>query len=313
MDDKEILELLSVSTVARFKELSESPPPTLMVLESSLVGLAQNTAQALAKGWLDEDSFLRDVRVVSPKSDRWSVNEVQEAIIDPSTMMPNERNVIIVENASMMDSSASEKLLKTVEEPLSVTTFIFCVGDARDLLVTIRGRSGVTFKLEPAPIDTRVQALVRAGHSQEDAIHAVRVAGNQVQLAPLMLSNPAIMAAATEGFNLKGIRSTPLLHAQKVNTNLSILANASLSGGSKTSDKLDAVSRSALRVLCRELIARAREMVRVDGSNLSSSKMRYTAQILKASSLAERELALYGSVPTILSSFFSTISQNPED
>lgn len=299
--------LFSSKTTLELKKLSAEQPSTFIILQSSLVGLGVEAAVLLAKAWVREDAYESDVRVIRPSSDKWTVAEVNDLIISPAQKFPNDRHLIIVDNAGAMESSASEKLLKTIEEPSSPCTFIFCVEELPQLLKTLQGRATSIINLKPADGTARIAALVEAGATPTQANMAVALAGNQVRLAPLIVADPVVLDAAVTAFEIR--KAGPFARGQEVSSSLNILANALVSDGKKVSDKIDATARSTVRVLARELLGRYREKVsEVSAFSDTRSSMAANMNVLAAADAAEREINLYASVPLVLTAFFSSIT-----
>lgn len=291
------------ASLMKIKELEKATPPTLMILESPLVGLNISVAEHVAKFWVDSEYYDHDVKVLNASSDKWTVNEVQTLMIDPTEKFPYDHHVIIVNNADLMDLSASEKLLKTVEEPSSPTTFIFCVSEGTKLLKTLQGRANLTISLKPASLQKRLEALKELNKSEEDALKILNLAKDQVQLIPLLSENELLFSEAEKAFNLKTDKTVTA--SQDVFKSLSILANALQSNGSKVNDKLDAASRVILKVLMKDLFNRHRLNVQTIIKTTSNSEtLNKGIIILNACDEAEKQLNLYTSPQVVLNSFF---------
>lgn len=102
---------------------------------------------------------------------------VREANFRP---FESEVRVFIIDDANKMNDSASNALLKTLEEPPS-TTYLFLISSRPDsLLQTIRSRCQ-TIRFAPVPTDEIEQILLQTEKfSAEDAELAARVSGGSV-------------------------------------------------------------------------------------------------------------------------------------
>jgi DNA polymerase-3 subunit delta' len=91
-----------------------------------------------------------------------------------------ESRVFIVEDADKMNDSASNALLKTLEEPPPTSHIILIAARADTLLPTIRSRCQ-TIRFGPVPFDELESYLITAHEfSPEDAALAARVSGGSV-------------------------------------------------------------------------------------------------------------------------------------
>lgn len=91
-----------------------------------------------------------------------------------------EARVFIVEDADKMNDSASNALLKTLEEPPSTSHIILIASRADTLLPTIRSRCQ-TIRFAPVPVEEIERHLIDVcDFSPEDAALAARVSGGSV-------------------------------------------------------------------------------------------------------------------------------------
>lgn len=304
------LDFVSKQTNERLLRLGEESPPTLLILESELASLSVLLAQNLAHAWLSGDEDILDLSVVEPSSDKWSVNEIQEKVINRSLLVPYARNIIVIESADAMELAASEKLLKTVEEPSTPTTFIFCVTEAKNLSTTLQGRANETIHIVPATPETRALSLQKAGIDPQVAKESIVLAGNQVRLAPLLAEDEALREAAREAFAVILSPADPFALAEKKVENLTLLAVALSEGRKGASDKLSPTSRPTLRILLRELLERYRQSVKERLPSLTrTADFTRATRILEAADEAEKQTALYSSPNLIVSAFMASLPQ----
>lgn len=290
--------LIDSHSLASLRQVRDLAPPTLILLETSLVGLASEVAEHLASAWVSSDAK-GDILQLAPEGDTWTVNEVQEKIIETTERYPLERHIIIVDQASAMDQSLADKLLKTIEEPTSPTTFIFCIDGAKRLPLTIEGRSAAHIRLNPASSATRSQELIKLGASPELASRAVELAGNQVALAPMMIENEEFFKAVEAVFTLDFKK--PFLHAEEVNSNLSVVA-ASLT------DSNAAPSKAVVRTLAKEVVNRYRSAIASKARSATSAlEMKKVLESLDACDQAEAQISSYTSIPLVLSALYSQV------
>ena len=195
------LALLSPSARRSLTTLAQGTPPVLIALVSDLETLAASAASLLAGRWVANAEFpeavFTDLRVISPVSDRWTVEEIRSEILDVVSRTPVIRHVIVIDCADRMDQRLADRLLRTLEEPPSPTSFVLCVEDVTQLPVTIQGRLEHIVEILPASPTERAEALVTAGVARPAAETAVRLAGRAVTLAPLLATNPEIASLAS--------------------------------------------------------------------------------------------------------------------
>lgn len=164
----------------QLRSLSRSTPTALAIEAPTL--LAEQVALHLAALLVPTASARSvDVRVVAPSSPTWSVSEVDSQILSPTLMVPTLRNVIVVLDADAMSPSASDHILKAIEEPASPTTFCLCVSSLEGLSPTIRGRLTTTIKAALHPSDTAAW-LSAAGLPEDLATRASLSLGQEAVL-----------------------------------------------------------------------------------------------------------------------------------
>ena len=238
--------LVDASTRAVLAAAVGMNAPTVVAVVSEHSDLARDTALLLGRRWLlatasgesfhgadtaaggdagspqvDSERALigaaldNDIVVSGPSGERWTRDELDELVITRVERLPIVRHVLVVEACDDMDLRAAERLLKTLEDPASPTTFLLCVRDLTGLPATIRGRVELVLPVAPAPEDERIEAMVVAGTPREAARVAVTLAGRAVALAPLLAADERVAALAERLLAVDAWRDTerPVTHA----------------------------------------------------------------------------------------------------
>lgn len=89
------------------------------------------------------------------------------------------RRFVIIDPAEAMNPQAQNALLKTLEEPPDDTTLVLASGSPDSLLPTIRSRC-LRVAFGPIPDDLLRARLEKEGHSPEEALLAVALAGGSL-------------------------------------------------------------------------------------------------------------------------------------
>lgn len=175
-----IRELLDEATLSILDNLAHRPPVLVVVAGAPLV--TSLASEYIARRVLpSRNAQLTDTHVVAPDQSTWTLEQVTERIITPTTLTPSVRNVIIVENADAMSTACAEHLLKAVEEPATPTTFLLCVSEVDGLLATIRGRAQWVLNLH-VPSSTIVSYLESHAIDPITATRAVELLGADATL-----------------------------------------------------------------------------------------------------------------------------------
>lgn len=195
------LALLAPSARRALTSLAQATPPVLIALVSELETLASAAAQLLAERWTADpsvpDAVLSDLHVIAPAGDRWTVDEIESQLFDVVRRSPAVRHVIVIDAADRMDARLADRLLRTLEEPPSPTTFVLCVEDLASLAPTVQGRVEQVVEILPAAPTERAEALAAAGVARPAAETAVRLAGRAVTLAPLLAADAELASLAS--------------------------------------------------------------------------------------------------------------------
>jgi hypothetical protein len=108
----------------------------------------------LLEGTYPED----DTVAVYPDGVNWKVSELLDHVISPARYAADHHRNILVADSHQAQAAAHDKLLKSLEEPFTNTTFWLCHPDTATLPATLRGRAIETLHI-PAP--SRVEARDR--------------------------------------------------------------------------------------------------------------------------------------------------------
>jgi DNA polymerase-3 subunit delta' len=134
-----------------------------------------------------------DVRTVAPEGLTIPVTEmrqvVQLAARRPST---GRWQIVLIEDADRLTESASNALLKAIEEPPDHTVFLLCAPSTHpdDVSVTIRSRCRVLGLVTPSAAAIADVLVHRDGIDRDTATWAASVAGGHVGRARALARNP---------------------------------------------------------------------------------------------------------------------------
>ncbi len=136
-----------------------------------------------------------DVHHISPEGSIIAVDVVRETVIPEASRSPFEgrRKVFIIEEADLMNDSAQNAILKTLEEPQPDTVFVLISSNEEDVLETIRSRSRVV-RLDPVPEARIVELLEDDGASQATAVLAARLSSGNFDRACQLAEDEDAMA-----------------------------------------------------------------------------------------------------------------------
>jgi DNA polymerase-3 subunit delta' len=115
---------------------------------------------------------------------------ISDAVRSP---LEAERKVFLLEEASMLNIEAANALLKTIEEPIDSTTFVFVAESEDDLPLTIasRCRTIVFGRVPAADIEA---GLIELGIDADGARDAARISGGRPGLAVALAREPRVSA-----------------------------------------------------------------------------------------------------------------------
>lgn len=133
-----------------------------------------------------------DVRVVVPDGLSIGVETVRELVGRAATSPSGGRwQVVLVEDADRLTESASNALLKAVEEPPPRTVFLLCAPSDHpdDVSVTIRSRCRAVALVAPSP-DAVAEVLVKSGIADATARWAGAAAQGHVGRARRLANDP---------------------------------------------------------------------------------------------------------------------------
>ena len=116
-----------------------------------------------------------------------SINQVRTLVLARSAFPPHEgrAKVFIIRRAEELHQSASNALLKTLEEPGAKTHFILLTSQPEALLPTILSRTQ-RVRFAPLPDDVVADLLVARGVEATRAKHVARIAGGSVEIGELL-------------------------------------------------------------------------------------------------------------------------------
>ena len=159
---------------------------TLLCTESD--GLACGVCQSCKKV---ESGAHPDVEYIHSKGTKNSIHiDTVRAIKSGAYVLPNEGSyrVYIIENAQNMSVSATNALLKVLEDPPPHTLFILTADSSDELLETVVSRC-VEIKLSPVPAADVYLALEKAPGQSGEVDAAVKTSGGNIGLAKKALSD----------------------------------------------------------------------------------------------------------------------------
>lgn len=325
---------LDTTSRRHLAQLVAGPVPTTMSLVSDNHDIALGVAAVLAGRWgsasqLDRDVVYSEVYLCEPTGERWTREDLDSLVLERVAKLPRHRHFLIMVAADDMDLRASERLLKTLEEPPSPTTFILLVGDATRLPTTIKGRLERQVELGQAPASERIEALVASGTDRTSAELAVSLAGRAVTLAPILASDPEVasLAATVIGEQEWVGQDKPVTHAVELAERCMQLAACWEKGRYvETPKTITPALRSRSRMIIRLGLSRHREasmtILRrtaveaggfLDGGNTMVSGNEHTGKPvsfetvrnrLAAADLCELQLRSYAPIAAALSALF---------
>ena len=119
-----------------------------------------------------------------------SINQVRTLVLARAAFPPHEgrAKVFIIRRAEELHPSASNALLKTLEEPGASTHFILLTSQPEALLPTILSRTQ-RVRFAPLPDDVVTDVLVAKGVEASRAKDAARLAGGSVEVG-MLLADP---------------------------------------------------------------------------------------------------------------------------
>lgn len=130
-----------------------------------------------------------DITVISSKGGKNSIHiDAVRALKSDAYVLPNEGayKIYIIEEAQSMSLSATNALLKLLEEPPAHAILLLTAPSASELLDTVVSRC-VEIKLTPASQQQAADALVKAGADKDSAEIAAERSGGNIGLAKKIL------------------------------------------------------------------------------------------------------------------------------
>lgn len=220
-----------------------SEPVSLIVVE----GAADDTlrvAHEIGRQHVPPEFHSVDVVVAEPASERWTVDELVEYVINPSRQTPyGDRRVVVMRRADRIAANAADRLLLVTED--SPNTFVLCVSSLADLPDTLIGRAAYTLTADD---DGKIGALlVAAGHGAADVAAVVQGFGHLPGwLAAAVNESTVFEALSTLSQRPAGM---PLSAAQRTHSQLETLAAFDTSSGERAGSKPDKTARERVGAL----------------------------------------------------------------
>lgn len=182
------------------ENILRSGPHNFLILDNFSLDYANILANLLNRNWANSPRS-EDILISYPVEDRWSIESIKSEIISKSILAPYNRNYIIIANTDSISSSGFDKLLKTLEEPVSPTTFILITSSAQVLPKTILSRAQFTLEFKEDDEIFYYQNLDLADQSLVRKIQDI--AGANLGLGKLLLENSEVLTLANEVFSDK--------------------------------------------------------------------------------------------------------------
>ncbi len=138
-----------------------------------------------------------DVRIVVPEGLTIGVDEMRDLVLKASSApLAGRWMVVVVEDADRLTESASNALLKAVEEPTARTVFLLCAPSVHqeDVSVTIRSRCRVVALRTPSASAVADVLIRRDGVEPATAAWAAAVAQGHVGRARRLAFDPEAQA-----------------------------------------------------------------------------------------------------------------------
>jgi len=135
-----------------------------------------------------------------------TVDVIRDFLIAPANLKTNlgRGKFFLVEEAELMNATAQNALLKTLEEPFGRTLIVLLTDQPLALLSTIRSRSQMV-RFGPISKDVITGMLRARGADARDASDAARLAGGSLGLAIKWLADGVVSAARELADQLDGI------------------------------------------------------------------------------------------------------------
>ncbi len=189
--------------VGLLKSELSSPAQAYLLVGPQAVGKA-TVARRFAAGLLGDDGRTRrlalagthpDLTILEPEgATSLGVDQARD-VVTRASMSPVEadRTVFFFPDAGAMTESASNALLKTLEEPTSSVVFILVAESEDDFPPTVASRCR-TIHMGRVPQSEIASALVTLGLSEEEASGVAVVSGGRPGLALALMTQPRVAA-----------------------------------------------------------------------------------------------------------------------
>ena len=180
----------------------ENPAQAYLFVGPSNVGKAYVAREFAARlvGREDGDAVRRaleakhpDVVVVAPDGRSSITVDQARSVVSSAVLAPLEsgKKVFLFEEASMLNDEAANALLKTIEEPIRSTSFVFVADSEDDLPSTVasRCRTVVFGRVSEADV---IEGLVANDVERKTALDIARITGGRPGLALALATEPSV-------------------------------------------------------------------------------------------------------------------------
>ena len=244
-----------------------------------------------------------DVLVVEP-NDNGSIRiDPVRDVIERSQYRPFEgrRRVAIIDDADALMPQAQNALLKTLEEPPSLSVFILVSARPDMLLPTVRSRCP-QLRFRPLAAEEIAAALVARGHSESEA-YAVAAAADGSLGHALQASAGELVEAREVAQRVLEHASTAQDPARRLEGAKALLSKTGASGDSER-EQLSSHLR-AMASLLRDVEVLA---TRADDRRLANPDVRAALEQLTETYRGERGVSAFGAVDRALMAIESNIN-----
>lgn len=192
------------SVVDLLRSELENPAQAYLFVGPSNVGKAHVAREFAARlvGRADSDAVRRgleathpDVIVVAPDGRSSITVDQARSVVSSAVLAPLEANakVFLFEEASMLNDEAANALLKTIEEPIRSTSFVFVADSEDDLPSTVASRCR-TVVFGRVNLEDVIDGLVANGVEADTASEAAQISGGRPGLALALATEPSVAA-----------------------------------------------------------------------------------------------------------------------
>ncbi|MFM7088013.1 MAG: hypothetical protein ACKOW9_00555 [Candidatus Paceibacterota bacterium] len=315
--------LLSSETRESVSQMLTTEMVGSVLINSENQELSHMLATKIAQHYHPKGYDEYDIKDIYPQSDRYSTEEVMQKIIKPLNTMPNARHFMIVHNSELIEKLSYDKILKTIEEPPSPTTFILITNDISKIPLTILSRLEYQITASLSSKEEMLTYLVNAGYQPELVSEVISYKNITPEMMGLFLKDQRSFELYKKIINNAAWFNTnkPALSVNEILTLANSLASSLVAGEYRqTKEEKTPAGKSYLRVILTRAIANHKQILinqmRVEvskyekinnGVSLESAFGQAAfieKQLLKAEE-AERDLRMYMNPKNVLYQLFS--------